>query len=94
MRVPRRIHSVVSALLTMSALAAAPTFAAPAPPKHSMARGFGGAIVSDNPEATRAGLLVLRKGGSAADAAVAAAAVLGVTDPYVGGVGGGGYFVF
>ena len=59
-----------------------------------LASGRGGAVVSDTPESTDAGLQVLRHGGNAADAAVAVAATLGVTDPYVAGIGGGGYFVY
>ena len=49
---------------------------------------------SDSTYATQAGLSVLRRGGTAADAAVAVASTLGVTDPYVAGIGGGGYFVY
>ncbi len=56
--------------------------------------GYGGAVSSVDPEATAAGLKVLRQGGNAVDAAVATAAVLGVTEPYSAGIGGGGYFVY
>jgi gamma-glutamyltranspeptidase/glutathione hydrolase len=62
--------------------------------KQTTARGSGGAVVSDTVPATNAGLAVLRRGGTAADAAVAVASTLGVTDPYVAGIGGGGYFVY
>lgn len=58
------------------------------------ARGRGSAVASDTPQATSAGLTVLRRGGTAADAAVAVASTLGVTDPFVAGIGGGGYFVY
>jgi gamma-glutamyltranspeptidase / glutathione hydrolase len=62
--------------------------------KQAVAIGTGGAVVSDSTPATEVGLDVLRSGGTAADAAVAVAATLGVTDPFVAGIGGGGYFVY
>ena len=55
--------------------------------------GFGGAVSTVDPEASAAALEVLKEGGNATDAAVAAAATLGVTEPYSSGIGGGGYFV-
>ena len=58
------------------------------------ATGTGGAVATVDSEATHAGLAVLRHGGNAVDAAVAAAATLGVTEPFSSGIGGGGYFVY
>jgi gamma-glutamyltranspeptidase/glutathione hydrolase len=96
--VRRRFASIVlSSLLAVAGLAvsaAAPSSAAPLPPKQAVAIGYGGAVVSDTVPSTEAGIDVLRHGGTAADAAVAVAATLGVTDPYVAGIGGGGYFVY
>jgi gamma-glutamyltranspeptidase / glutathione hydrolase len=57
------------------------------------AEGAGGGVVTVDADATRIGLDVLARGGTAADAAVAAAAALGVTEPYSAGIGGGGFFI-
>ncbi|HEV2779798.1 MAG TPA: gamma-glutamyltransferase [Actinophytocola sp.] len=90
----RRISSFLLVGLLVGAGLVAATPAAAQATEQPLARGFGGAVVSDTLESTEAGLEVLRRGGTAADAAVAVAAVLGVTDPFVAGLGGGGYFVF
>ncbi len=92
MRLCRLLLSLAAASL---ACVAAPVATAATPPaKHAVAVGSGGAVASESPYATRAGLRVLRQGGTAADAAVAVASTLGVTEPYVAGIGGGGYFVY
>jgi gamma-glutamyltranspeptidase/glutathione hydrolase len=51
-------------------------------------RSVSGLVATDNHLATAAGIAALREGGSAVDAAVAAAAVCTVTQPHRTGIGG------
>jgi gamma-glutamyltranspeptidase / glutathione hydrolase len=89
---------LLPALLAVAALAA-PAAAVgstdqPAPPgKEPTAIGRGGAAATVDVLATKAAVDVLRRGGNAVDAAVAAAGVLGVTEPFSAGIGGGGFMV-
>ncbi len=54
----------------------------------------GAMVAAADPRAVEAGLEVLRKGGTAVDAAIAVHAVLGLVEPQSSGLGGGAFMVY
>jgi gamma-glutamyltranspeptidase/glutathione hydrolase len=83
--------AVVAAAVAMGALGAPAPAAQASDPPTSIGRDGGAATVDRL--ATQAAVDTLRDGGNATDAAVTAAAVLGVTEPFSCGIGGGGFMV-
>lgn len=104
MRLDRRFAAalLVPAMLTAwqavpaSAVAQSAVQARSAQVQPTQARSMqarGPLVAAANPLAAEAGMAVLRRGGSAVDAAVAVQAVLGLVEPQSSGLGGGAFLM-
>ena len=84
-----RTFLISAALLFLTGCATAPADVArtAAPPA---ARGM---VSAADPRAAEAGAQMLRKGGSATDAAIATMLALTVVEPQSSGIGGGGFYL-
>lgn len=88
----RLIHKLASALILVGvpALAAAPKHQVQSAPRATL-QPFA---IAANPLATQAGFNVLKRGGSAVDAAIAIQAMLSLVEPQSSGVGGGAFMTY
>src|SRR5258706_12925261 len=57
----------------------------------SMVISRGGIVAAESPLAAQAGVRILERGGNAVDAAIATNAMMGVVEPMMNGIGGGGF---
>ena len=86
----RLIHKLAFALVVVAMSAgAAPPAARPA--GATRAQPF---VIAANPLATKAGINVLKRGGSAVDAAIAVQAMLSLVEPQSSGLGGGAFMTY
>ncbi len=92
----RLLRRTVAGFAITAILAAGPVGATTpqvAPTAPAPAAASKGLVTAANPMAVEAGLSVLRRGGSAADAAVAVQVMLGLAEPQSSGIGGGGFLM-
>lgn len=96
MSLPFRPFVVAALTLALAACQVLPGGSAPAVQGAEAAPAVparGPFVAAANPLAVEAGLAVLRRGGSAVDAAVAVQAVLGLVEPQSSGLGGGAFLM-
>ena len=89
----RRLIALTLAGLVAGCATAPPPPQAPTPAASTADLAPRAMVSAANPMAVEAGLAVLKRGGSAVDAAVAIQAVLGLVEPQSSGLGGGAFMV-
>jgi len=99
-RMITRFQFIAASLALLFSFSAAPAlraFEQPEAPSGYASRPLATAktemVVAANPLAAEAGLLMLRKGGSAVDAAIAVQMVLNLVEPQSSGIGGGTFIL-
>lgn len=88
-----RVRAMSSRLFGLLAAFALLSFAAPAPALARVPVSTNAAVSAADPRAAEAGQEILRKGGSATDAAIAMMLALNVAEPHNSGIGGGGFLI-
>jgi gamma-glutamyltranspeptidase/glutathione hydrolase len=83
--------AVAVAFASLLGCATAPVPAPVGPRPAAVAEPF---VIAANPLAANAGLQILKRGGSAADAALAVQAMLSLVEPQSSGIGGGGFITY
>jgi len=86
-----RLPSLFAPLLALASLASCVSLPAAPAAQVPTAEPF---VIAANPLAAEAGLNVLKRGGSAVDAAVAVQAMLSLVEPQSSGMGGGAFMTF
>ena len=84
----RLFHKLICVLVVFCAASCTPVPARPGPAQPNSAQPF---VIAANPLAAEAGVEVLRRGGSAVDAAIAVQAMLSLVEPQSSGLGGGAF---